>query len=115
MTGCNRNAWPDQIGFSDRMSPEWAAEPRITALVILGRLAERCPSQFGPPQHTMVQRLLKAMRRKAAAQLITSMEAVTPTEATIIGPETGKEVLPLSPASIDALPSAAEGILGNVL
>jgi len=92
-----------------------AAEPRITALVILGRLAERCPGQFGPPQHTTVQRLLKAMRRKAAAQLITSMEAVTPTEATIIGPETGKEVLPLSPASIDALPSAAEGILGNVL
>ena len=46
------------------------AEPRLTALVILGRLAERCPGQFGPPQHTIVQRLLKALRRKAAGQLI---------------------------------------------
>lgn len=92
-----------------------AAEPRITALVILDRLAERCPGQFGPPQHTTVQRLLKAMRRKAAAQLITDTGSVAATEATTIGPETGGEVIVLSAASIAAQPRSAEGILGNVL
>jgi hypothetical protein len=71
-----------------------------------------------PSPQTDLPRLPASPFRRAvptAAQLITSMEAVTPTEATIIGPETGKEVLPLSPASIEALPSAAEGFLGNVL
>jgi hypothetical protein len=47
-----------------------AAEPRLTALAILGRLAERCPEQFGPPQHTIVQRLLRSLRRKAAETII---------------------------------------------
>ncbi len=47
-----------------------AAEPRLTALAILGRLAARCPGRFGPPQHTIVQRLLKDLRRKAAGRLI---------------------------------------------
>lgn len=46
------------------------AEPRLTALAILGRLAERCPEQFGPPQHTIVQRLLRSLRRKAAETII---------------------------------------------
>ena len=47
-----------------------AVEPRLTALAILGRLTKRCPGQFGPPQQTIVQRLLKALRRQAAASLI---------------------------------------------
>lgn len=46
-----------------------AAEPRLTALAILGRLAEHCPEQFGPP-HTIVQRLLRSLRRKAAETII---------------------------------------------
>ena len=63
------------------------AEPGLTAVVILDRLAERCPGQFGPPQHTIVQRLLKALRRKAASDLIAS---VTPsvTRFTEIGNRT---------------------------
>ena len=36
----------------------------------------RCPGQFGPPQHTTVQRLLRALRRKAAGQLIAREVAV---------------------------------------
>ena len=36
-----------------------AAEPRLTALAILGRLAEHSPEKFGPPQHTIAQRLLQ--------------------------------------------------------
>ena len=40
-----------------------AVEPRVTGLAILDRLTERCPRQFGPPQQTIAQRLLKALRR----------------------------------------------------
>ena len=47
-----------------------AGEPRLTALAILGRLVERCPGEFGPPQHTIVQRLLRSLRRKAAGMII---------------------------------------------
>jgi hypothetical protein len=63
-----------------------AAEPRLTALAILGRLAERCPEQFGPPQHTIVQRLLRSLRRKAAETIIPyATEDVAPS----VGPGTG--------------------------
>jgi hypothetical protein len=56
-----------------------AAEPRLTALAILGRLAERCSEQFGPPQHTIVQRLLRSLRRKATETIIPRMsEGVAP-------------------------------------
>jgi hypothetical protein len=65
-----------------------AAEPRLTALAILGRLAERCPEQFGPPQHTVVQRLLRSLRRNAAEVIIPRMaEGTTP--AAIGDPGTG--------------------------
>ena len=53
------------------------AEPRLTALVILGRLAERCPGEFGPPQQSIVQRLLKALRRNAAGQVNAAIVAGT--------------------------------------
>jgi hypothetical protein len=50
---------------------DWlAAEPQLTALAIVGRLAQRDADQFGPKQHSIVQRLLKALRRKAAERLI---------------------------------------------
>jgi hypothetical protein len=45
----------------------------MTALAILGRLAERCSKQFGPPQHTIVQRLLRSLRRKATETIIARM------------------------------------------
>ncbi|MGY3413290.1 hypothetical protein ACVWZV_009456 [Bradyrhizobium sp. GM5.1] len=47
-----------------------AAEPRLTALAILGRLAEHSPEKFGPPQHTIVQRLLRSLRRNGAKVII---------------------------------------------
>jgi hypothetical protein len=47
-----------------------AAEHSLTALAILGRLVEQRPEQFGPPQHTIVQRLLRSLRRKAAETII---------------------------------------------
>jgi hypothetical protein len=66
------------------------AEPRLTALVILERLAARCPGQFGPPQHTIVQRLLKALRKKAAEKLIAQKPpSATKTAAPLTGPVDG--------------------------
>jgi len=47
-----------------------AAEPQLTAIAIVSRLAERDPDTFGPKQHSIVQRLLRALRRKAAERLI---------------------------------------------
>ena len=84
------------------------AEPRLTALVILGRLVERCPNQFGPPQQTIVQRLLKALRRKAAGALIVDVQTVAPaaTTSTQLGAQlhgSGRTQLtlpPTAPASV---------------
>src|SRR6202163_4209789 len=54
-----------------------AAEPRLTALAILGRLADHSPEKFGPPQHTIVQRLLRSLRRNAAEVIIPRMAGGT--------------------------------------
>jgi len=37
---------------------------------IVGRLSEKYPEEFGTKQHSIVQRLLRALRKKAAEQLI---------------------------------------------
>ena len=98
-----------------------AAEPYLTALAILGRLAERCPGQFGPPQHTIVQRLLKALRRKAAGQLIAGVETVAPMTTRSTKP--GEQIrgssraqpdltVPLA-ASPSALPALASGNIAS--
>jgi len=42
-----------------------AAEPQLTAIAIVGRLAELHPDQFGKKQHSTVQRLLRALRKSA--------------------------------------------------
>ena len=85
-----------------------AAEPRLTALVILGRLAERCPDQIGSPQESIVQRLLKALRRKAASQVI-----VAATDAAIDTSSTAPIELPVA-AIAGTLPPAGSA-LGNIL
>jgi hypothetical protein len=51
---------------------DWLAEePHLTALAIVCRLSARHPEQFGTKQHSIVQRLLKALRKKAADKLTT--------------------------------------------
>ena len=52
-----------------------AAEPQLTAIAIVGRLAERHPEQFGKKQHSIVQRLLRALRKSAAQRLIAETTA----------------------------------------
>ena len=51
-----------------------AAEPQLTALVIVRRLAEVEPASFGDKQHSIVQRLLRSLRRKAAETAITATD-----------------------------------------
>ena len=96
-----------------------AAEPRLTALVILGRLAERCPGQFGPPQHTIVQRLLKALRRMAAGQLMAAAETVGPTTstATVHGTIEASSTSAITPSAARIAATLAWGgaALGNIV
>ncbi|MET4222657.1 hypothetical protein ABIB00_007896 [Bradyrhizobium sp. LB14.3] len=49
----------------------WLAEqPQLTALAIVCRLSEKYPEDFGPTQHSIVQRLLRVLRRKTVKQLL---------------------------------------------
>ena len=52
-----------------------AAEPQLTAIAIVGRLADLHPDQFDKKQHSTVQRLLRALRRTAAQRLIAETAA----------------------------------------
>ena len=109
-----------------------AAEPQLTALMILGRLSERHPEQFGPPQHSIVQRLLKALRTKAPQRLVAGSAPAVPTASTpqpgavdgsgYIGPDpttapatvhTVKEANPDLPNHVRPATAAAD--LGNIL
>ena len=54
------------------------SEPQLTAIAIVGRLAERDPETFGSKQHSIVQRLLRALRKKAAETLLASTAPVIP-------------------------------------
>jgi len=56
-----------------------ATEPQITALVIVRRLAGIDPTTFSDSQHSIVQRLLRSLRRKSAE---TALAAVSEQVAT---------------------------------
>jgi hypothetical protein len=65
---------------------DWlAAEPQLTAIAIVGRLSKKHPDEFGKKQHSIVQRLLKAVRKKAAEKLL----AQEPPVATAAAPSPG--------------------------
>jgi hypothetical protein len=68
---------------------DWlAAEPQLTAIAIVGRLSEKHPDQFGTKQHSIVQRLLKALRKTAAGEIFAESlgtTAVVPTPGTVDG------------------------------
>jgi hypothetical protein len=79
---------PSKLDPHVAMIENWlAAEPQLTAFAILSRLSDKYPEQFGKRQHSIVQRLLKALRTKAAKKLF--MPASATTTAT------------LSPGSVD--------------
>ena len=63
-----------------------AAEPDITALTIVGRLAGIDSASFGDKQQSIVQRLLRSLRLKAAEKLLAAVtEQVTTAELDLPG------------------------------
>jgi hypothetical protein len=61
---------PSKLDPHLAMIEDWlAAEPQLTALAIVGRLAQ-LDADSSDQQHSIVQRLLKALRRKAAERII---------------------------------------------
>ena len=75
-----------------------AAEPQLTALAIVGRLSERHPEQFCKKQHSIVQRLLRALRRKTAERLMAEMALTAPPLPSCPGLWTALRVMALRPA-----------------
>ena len=72
-----RRPYKTRVRMPSKLDPHiaaiegWLAEqPQLTALAIVGRLSENHPKEFGTRQHSIVQRLLRALRRKAAEQLV---------------------------------------------
>lgn len=70
---------------------DWlAVEPQMTAASIVGRLTEKHPEQFGTRQHSIVQRLLRALRKKVAENLVAQeLHGHTPTATSLPGPVDG--------------------------
>jgi hypothetical protein len=73
----SRRPYKTRVRMPSKLDPHiatienWlAAQPQLTALAIVGRLSEKYPEEFGKRQHSIVQRLLRALRRKAAEQLV---------------------------------------------
>ena len=74
---CRRRAYKTRVRMPSKLDPHitaiesWLAEqPQLTALAIVGRLSEKYPEEFETKQHSIVQRLLRMLRRKAAEQLV---------------------------------------------
>jgi hypothetical protein len=88
---------------------DWlAAEPQLTALAILGRLNERHPEQFGSKQHSIVQRLLKALRKRAAEKLIAlELQCAATIAAPLTGPVDGSGYIGPDPPTVPAVERAS--------
>ncbi len=72
-----RRPYKTRVRMPSKLDPHIAAiegwlveQPQLTALAIVGRLSEKYPEEFGTGQHSIVQRLLRALRRKAAEKLV---------------------------------------------
>ena len=85
-----------------------AAEPQLTAIAIVGRLAERHPEQFGKKQHSTVQRLLRALRKTASQRPIAvtaaeGCETIAQPPGAVDGSGYGEPDPPTAPLSVPAL------------
>ena len=94
---------------------DWlATEPQLTAIAIVGRLSVKHPDQFGTKQHSTVQRLLKALRKKAAEKLLAqeslATTAVIPTPGAVDGSGYGWPNPPTAPLIVRVKISALQSI-----
>lgn len=71
-----RRPYKTRVRMPSKLDPHLAAiealaeQPQLTALAIVGRLSEKYPEEFGKRQHSIVQRLLRVLRRTAAERLV---------------------------------------------
>src|SRR3982074_1018749 len=91
-----KRAYKTRVRMPSKLDPhvatirDWlAAEPQLTALTIVGRLSEKHPEQFGTKQHSIVQRLLKALRKTPAEKLLATTAPSIPTDRQVPGPVDG--------------------------
>jgi hypothetical protein len=88
-----------------------AADPHLTALAIVGRLSEKHAAQFGKRQHSIVQRLLKVLRKKAAETLIAQEPpCVATTDAPLPGPVDGSGYQGPDPPTTPAVERASKAV-----
>lgn len=106
-----KNKYKTRMRMPSKLDPhlaaieDWrAAEPQITALAILGRLATIDPATFGDKQHSIVQRLLKRMRRKAAQGVLAASVEVEVGKAAAGGDAPAVGLRPPSGSSPPASP-----------
>ena len=103
------------------MIEDWlAAEPQLTALAIVSRLSERHPHQFGKKQHSIVQRLLKALRKKAAEKLVAEATVTAPSPGPVdgsgyMGPDPPTDPLAVLAGMIDQSDDGRSAPSGNIL
>jgi hypothetical protein len=58
---------PSKLDPHVALIEDWlVAEPQLTAIAIVDRLADLHPDQFNKKQHSIVQRLPRALRRSAS-------------------------------------------------
>jgi hypothetical protein len=104
---------PSKLDQHVALIESWrAGEPQLTALAVTGRLAQLHPDQFSQKQHSIVQRLLRALRKSAAQRLLA--EAVIDTRESAAqslgavdgsgygGPDPTTAPLPDPPLNIDS-------------
>src|SRR4051812_49006315 len=84
-----RRPYKTRVRMPSKLDPHIAAiegwlatQPQLTALAIVDRLREKHPDEFETRQHSIVKRLLRALRRKAAAQLVAEESLGDATTAT---------------------------------
>jgi hypothetical protein len=102
-----------------------ATEPQITALAIVHRLATIDPATFAEEQHSIVQRLLRTLRKNTAQRLIAEVAAkgsenVAQPPGTVdgsgyAGPDPPTAPLPVPAFTVDPPDGVLPRPLGNIL
>jgi hypothetical protein len=112
--------------FARRLTSWLAAEPQLTAIATVTRLADLFPGQFGKKQHSIVQRFLRALRKSAAQRMIAETEpdgnekvgrllgAVDGSDYGA-GPTRPQPLFQFQPSALIHLPMSYCGPLGNIL
>jgi hypothetical protein len=98
-----------------------ATEPQITALAIVRRLAAIDPATFCDKQHSIVQRLIRLLRRKATETVIAAMATQVSIQAAMrkipggAGPGFAQSALTVSADQISGDGTHLLHVLGDLL